>query len=160
VRAFALVVLAACTGGKNNVPPEPAPVPAPEPEAVAVVEEVAEPSPAEPTVWGDTYTVMGTPSLKGLALTVDVRYGGGCETHEFTTRAMPRTSDGPTRQPIVLHHDAHNDTCRALKYEHLTIPLDNLIGEDCTESVRLIAPIGESGKTEIVLPLSRPMGCA
>jgi hypothetical protein len=25
--------------------------------------------------------------------------------------------------------------------------------------VRLIAPIGEQGKNEIVLPLSRPMGC-
>ena len=70
---------------------------------------------ADPTrnAWGtDDYVVNGPPSITGDVLTLNVSYGGGCETHDFTliTSGVFLESD-PVQLQAVLAHNANGDRC-------------------------------------------------
>lgn len=72
---------------------------------------------ADPTrnAWGtDTYVVNSPPSITGDVLTLDVSYGGGCESHDFTfiTSGVFLESN-PVQLQAVLAHDANGDSCEA-----------------------------------------------
>ena len=145
------LLLLACGSGNG---PAPAPTPAP-----ARTDEVPEPEPEPDSApaASDPYTVTVDPVVKDRALVLTVRYGGGCETHGWTLRGGPRTSEDPTVQPLWLHHDAAGDKCRALKMEELTLPLEDHLGADCTEQIELRVPGDEKLRWRV--PLERPQGC-
>jgi hypothetical protein len=59
-------------------------------------------------------------SISGDELNVDVRYGGGCEDHEFELFWDGRILEtNPPRARLRLFHDANGDICEAIKRETL-----------------------------------------
>ena len=65
--------------------------------------------------WGtDAYTINAA-TIEDDILSVDVSYGGGCETHVFTlvTESMFLESF-PVQLRVSLAHNANGDTCEAL----------------------------------------------
>lgn len=62
----------------------------------------------------DPFTLMGL-RVSGDTLFAQVRYGGGCQEHEFsmhTTGAWMKSM--PPQLMLYLDHKANNDNCRAL----------------------------------------------
>jgi hypothetical protein len=87
--------------------------------------------------------------VDGNTLKAQVRYGGGCETHDFglqTTGAIMESA--PPQLSLVLSHDAHGDLCRAIVRDSLRFNLDSLAG---------LPGIGEQ---EVILNLSTVPGGA
>ena len=65
--------------------------------------------------WGtDAYTINAA-TIEDDILSIDVSYGGGCETHVFTlvTESMFLESF-PVQLRVSLAHNANGDTCEAL----------------------------------------------
>ena len=64
--------------------------------------------------WGtDAYTINAA-TLQGDMLTINVSYGGGCETHVFTLVAEERFLESfPVQLRVSLAHNANGDTCEA-----------------------------------------------
>lgn len=63
-------------------------------------------------------------SIDGDVLTLDIRFGGGCEEHRFalvTSRIFLESY--PVQMPAHLSHDASGDPCRALVRETLRVNL-------------------------------------
>lgn len=63
---------------------------------------------------GDDYSIEAV-EVYGSEISYVVRYGGGCEPHEFrllTTGAIMKSM--PPQMSVVLHHNANGDKCRAL----------------------------------------------
>lgn len=82
----------------------------------------------EPPRESDGLTIQDA-SIDGERLTIQVRYSGGCEDHEFglfwdglIIETLPGSVD------LVLFHDANNDLCEALKGETLVFDLSPLGG--------------------------------
>lgn len=74
----------------------------------------------------DPYTVNSV-TLSGDVVSVDVSYGGGCETHDWD-----RCWDGmfaesyPVQATVTLGHDGHDDACDAWISETIEIDLTPL----------------------------------
>lgn len=76
---------------------------------------------------GDGYEIVGTPSVANDSLHVTVRYAGGCQRHEFSLHASRVFMEShPVQSPVVLHHEANGDTCRALLTRELQFDLTPL----------------------------------
>ena len=61
----------------------------------------------------DTY-VINAATIAGDTLHLNVSYGGGCETHEFTLVAEPVFLESfPVQQHVSLAHNANSDPCEA-----------------------------------------------
>jgi hypothetical protein len=61
---------------------------------------------------GDEYEVIAA-SISGDTLTVDVGYGGGCATHDFTLCWPDQAfaESDPVQATVEPFHDAHDDEC-------------------------------------------------
>jgi hypothetical protein len=76
---------------------------------------------------GDNYQIVGIPAAVNDSLQVTVQYGGGCQRHEFSLHASRVFMEShPVQSPIVLHHNANGDTCRALLSRDLRFDLTPL----------------------------------
>jgi len=67
----------------------------------------------------DPFTIEGI-RISADTLLVDVRYGGGCEEHEFkmtTTGAYMKSL--PVQMNLYLEHKSNNDMCRAMMFKTL-----------------------------------------
>ena len=62
--------------------------------------------------WGtDAYTINAA-TLQDDTLTLNVSYGGGCETHAFTLVAEERFLESfPVQLHVSLAHNANDDAC-------------------------------------------------
>ncbi|RKU21068.1 hypothetical protein C6499_22895 [Candidatus Poribacteria bacterium] len=78
----------------------------------------------KPDTWGtDAYTINAA-TLQDDTLTINVSYGGGCETHAFTLVAEQRFLESfPVQLRVSLAHNANSDTCKALITEDYTFDL-------------------------------------
>lgn len=71
----------------------------------------------------DAYEFLGM-RLSGDTLDVTVRYGGGCETHEFALLVSPVFLESyPVQMNGTLAHDAKGDLCDALIERSLRLDL-------------------------------------
>lgn len=71
----------------------------------------------------DPFTLMGL-RFSGDTLFAQVRYGGGCQEHEFsmhTTGAWMKSL--PPQLMLYLDHKANNDNCRALITKEIAFDL-------------------------------------
>ena len=67
-----------------------------------------------PDAWGTDAYIINFANLQGDTLTVNVSYGGGCETHEVTLVAEERFLESfPVQLRISLAHNANGDRCEA-----------------------------------------------
>jgi hypothetical protein len=63
-------------------------------------------------------------SIQGDKLVLDVRYGGGCERHDFGVCYEAAFDDmNPPGGGLRLIHDAHDDTCKAIVSANLSFNL-------------------------------------
>ena len=65
--------------------------------------------------WGsDAYDINTSPVINADVLMLNVSYGGGCETHDFTlvTSGVFLGAD-PVELQAVIAHNANRDTCEA-----------------------------------------------
>ena len=64
--------------------------------------------------WGtDVYTINSA-TIEDDILSVDVSYGGGCETHVFTLVAEEQFLESfPVQLRVSLAHNANGDRCKA-----------------------------------------------
>lgn len=76
-------------------------------------------TPEVPEIWSncdarDPVTVTGA-RQESDTLAVDVSYGGGCETHQFSMCWPDRVflESDPVQVPVVIWHDDGGDTCEA-----------------------------------------------
>ena len=64
--------------------------------------------------FGTDRYVLNAATITDDTLTVNVSYGGGCETHQFTLIASESFMESfPVQLHIDLAHNANNDLCRA-----------------------------------------------
>ena len=64
--------------------------------------------------WGTDEYVINAATIENDTLTINVSYGGGCETHEFTLVAEPRFLESfPVQLHVSLAHNANDDRCEA-----------------------------------------------
>lgn len=74
----------------------------------------------------DAYEFTGM-QRSGDTLTVAIRFGGGCRTHEFALLVSPAFMESyPVQMSGSLAHDAHGDTCRAIVHDTLRLDLSPL----------------------------------
>jgi hypothetical protein len=80
-----------------------------------------------PASGGDSYAIVGTPTVVRDSLHVTVQYGGGCQRHEFSLHADRAFMEShPVQTRIVVRHNANGDQCRALLTRDLTFELTPL----------------------------------
>ncbi len=92
-----------------------------------VGEQVTLESDLPASLGGDGYQIVGTPTAANDSLHVTVQYAGGCQRHEFSLHASRVFMEShPVQSPVVLHHDANGDTCRALLTRELQFDLTPL----------------------------------
>lgn len=67
--------------------------------------------------------------VAGNTLTVAVKYGGGCEQHQFAMFMNPTTfaESNPVQANLYLFHNGNNDRCYALVHQQLTFGLNPVI---------------------------------
>ncbi len=76
----------------------------------------------------DGFDIEGV-RVSGRTLSVDVRYGGGCEDHEFELYWDGRLLEtSPAQARLRIVHDANGDACEALRSETLTFDVSALAG--------------------------------
>lgn len=88
--------------------------------------------------------------IEGDVLLLEVRYGGGCETHDFALLHSGVFMESlPVQTVLTLAHDAHGDPCRALVGRSLRFDLTPVkrayqaaYGEGGTLVLHLHAPGG------------------
>lgn len=79
------------------------------------------------TTRGDPFQVVGEPRIDGDTLFITVQFGGGCARHEFRLLGGRIFLESePVQAPLVLHHDANGDNCRALLTRDLRFDLTPL----------------------------------
>ena len=92
-----------------------------------------------------TPATIETASISGDTLHLRLSYAGGCGApHKFGLAASNNlTESDPPQVTVILHHDGHNDTCRA-GLGHTVIadlrPLQGIAGNHRTLQVRLYEP--------------------
>ena len=65
-------------------------------------------------LWGTDPYVLNAATIVGDTLTVNVSYGGGCRTHQFTLLASDVFLEShPVQLGVSLAHEANDDLCRA-----------------------------------------------
>ena len=75
-------------------------------------------------VFGTDRYVLNTISITDDTLTLNVSYGGGCRTHQFTLIASESFMESfPVQLRISLAHNANADLCRAWLTEDLQFDL-------------------------------------
>jgi hypothetical protein len=99
-------------------------------EAVLVAARNDEPAPivrrCDPNLRRDPYRVLDA-EITADTLLMSVQYGGGCREHTFTLCWSGEILESyPVQAPLVLHHDAHGDLCRALITKDLRFNLRSL----------------------------------
>ena len=58
---------------------------------------------------------LGQARMEGDFLVMDIRFGGGCDRHEFLLAGSGAIMESmPPQTNVVLAHDANGDPCRAL----------------------------------------------
>ena len=91
-----------------------------------------------------TPATIETASISGDTLHLALSYAGGCGDHEFGLAASSSlTQSDPPQVTVILRHDGHNDTCRALVRHSITADLRNLqalAGDHRTVRVQLFGP--------------------
>ena len=64
--------------------------------------------------WGDDDYVLNAAEIASNTLTLNVSYGGGCATHQFTLVASESFMESsPVQLAVSLAHDANGDPCEA-----------------------------------------------
>ena len=64
--------------------------------------------------FGTDRYVLNTATVTGDTLTINVSYGGGCSTHQFTLVASESFLESfPVQLRISVAHNANDDLCRA-----------------------------------------------
>ena len=75
---------------------------------------------------GDKFT-MDNVRIEGNFMYVDVTYSGGCQSHTFSLIGSAAIAKSlPPIRKIKLTHQGHEDHCRALISQTLTIDISNL----------------------------------
>lgn len=90
-----------------------------QPPAILVIPEAIDPAdwPADPVTIREA-------RLEGSLLKLAVRFGGGCQPHDFGLVASSLFMESnPVQADLLLTHDAHGDMCRALLYRDLVFDL-------------------------------------
>jgi len=88
---------------------------------------VVQKSPVDPADWVvDPLTIQDV-QIAGDRLTLSVRHGGGCRTHDnYLVAAKTFMESNPVQSDVLLTHDAHGDLCRALIHRDLAFDLGPL----------------------------------
>ena len=64
--------------------------------------------------WGTDAYVINAATVQGDTLRINVSYGGGCETHQFTLVAEPVFLESfPVQLRVSVAHNANGDACEA-----------------------------------------------
>lgn len=80
----------------------------------------------DPLNWNDFFSIKNV-SVTNSLLEIEVRYGGGCKTHEFILYADPILKDGnPPVLNFILLHNANEDACKALITETLVFNIKSI----------------------------------
>jgi hypothetical protein len=117
VVAVAVLAGTGCVRGEPLTPPQAA---AAGGETTVVLTE-------QPSRWRHDPYEFRSMSMSGDTLVVEVRYGGGCEQHDFTLLVMPIFMESyPVQMSGSLAHDAKGDMCRALVSSTLRFDLSPL----------------------------------
>ena len=59
--------------------------------------------------------------LEAKLLSLQIRFGGGCQKHDFYYSMKPVGKDGVLE--IIIYHNAHNDHCEALLSKNIVLDL-------------------------------------
>ena len=74
----------------------------------------------------DPLTILAA-GIEGDTIELSVRYGGGCEDHDFTLLAGRAFMESfPLQADVRLSHNANGDLCRALIFKDLQFDLEPL----------------------------------
>lgn len=105
-----------------------------------------------PIIDSDPFDILSV-SISDLKINVEVRYGGGCEEHNFCVEWPEAiTAIYPPDFGIILNHEDNGDTCEALITETLVIdPSESDLGlsEEAIQNMR-ITVINGSDNTQVV----------
>ena len=103
--------------------------------------------------FGTDRYVLNAATITDDTLTINVSYGGGCKTHQFTLIASEAFLESfPVQLPISIAHNANGDLCRAWLTEdyHFDLtPIKTLYQEGYRQEAGIIvfrlkdAPTGE-----------------
>jgi len=93
-------------------------------EGYEVTYQIVQGSAEENALPDAPFTVLFSERLDEATVKLDVRYGGGCEMHDFYLVWNERVLESqPPKVWITLKHDNHNDSCEALERKTLYIDL-------------------------------------
>lgn len=110
--SFALILVVLATSGCSETIVEPDDVPD---EDVVV---------ADSRNWAEDPFEANSAAVKGHRLTIEVSYGGGCRTHDFTLVISESFQESdPVQLSAMLAHDADGDPCQAWLTESLVFDL-------------------------------------
>ena len=74
--------------------------------------------------WRHDHYVLNSAAVAGDALTLDLSFGGGCGTHDFTLVVSASfLESSPVQLPVSLAHDANGDPCEAWLTEQYVFDL-------------------------------------
>jgi hypothetical protein len=116
---FAALSFAACKSKQDTAATESGNQPVTQTEAPRI--EIVQDMPDDGS--GDDYTIESV-KVYGSEISYVVRYGGGCEPHDFklmTTGAIMKSM--PPQMSVVLHHNGNGDKCRALVTDTVSFDL-------------------------------------
>jgi hypothetical protein len=82
---------------------------------------------SQPQDWPGDAVTLNSSEIVGSLLSLDVSYGGGCQTHHLDLVAWGGWQESePVQVRVLLAHDAHNDMCEAWLTETLRFDLGTL----------------------------------
>ena len=97
-----------------------------------------------------------TAELQGDLLRLQLRYGGGCATHDFSLlHSGVFLESFPVQTHLTLAHDAHGDPCRALlstRVEFDLTPLKRSFQKSYGERGTIVLHLRPPGATTISVP--------
>jgi len=101
---------------------------------------------ADPESFGDAYTLVEPPTIKGSTVTAKVRYGGGCAEHTWTVRDVGGV--------LKLVHDGGGDLCKAYLFAEASVNVANAGVDLCgVEALKLEVSMGPQGNPNAVFEL-------
>ena len=122
------VLLLSCSSTKKNSIVDPPPTPPKSPERIQsdapkyIVRGII----VDETLFNQEsaeYAVKQI-SIEGDSIYIDVSFGGGCESHEFTLVSPGYYAESmPPQLTLSLVHDANDDVCKALFHQRLAFDL-------------------------------------
>jgi hypothetical protein len=83
----------------------------------------------ELATWRIDAFILGGARLHGDRLQLDLSYTGGCAEHSFAIGAQAPTTEreGHVEVSLVVGHDAHGDSCKAIVREQLDVGLEPVL---------------------------------